>query len=163
MHLLISTPGASIPTTTYLSHLHWASQRSPGITFLALWAVKDQHPHNNSSSILRLVQDSSNPPSIPRVTPGCPQHLAIFIRFSSSLLWRQDKTDIVILEEEKMNSGAQCPGFKSQLRQLPLQAWWLSLRATATHAGPPERGGQTRSRHTVCPGPSCAPARTQRL
>lgn len=42
-----------------------------------------------------------------------------------------------------MNSGAQCPGFKSQLRQLPSQVWWLSLRATATHAGPPERGGQT--------------------
>lgn len=42
-----------------------------------------------------------------------------------------------------MNSGAQCPGFKSQLRQLPSQAWWFSLRATATHAGPPERGGQT--------------------
>lgn len=73
MHLLISTPGASIPTTTYLSHLHWASQRPlPGITFLALWAVKDQHPHNNSLSILRLVQDSSNPHPSLESPPGAP-------------------------------------------------------------------------------------------
>lgn len=37
-----------------------------------------------------------------------------------------------------MNSGAQCPGFKSQLVPAILQAWWLSLEP-ATHAGP-QRG-----------------------
>lgn len=102
-------------------------------------------PHN-SSSILRLVQDSSNPHPSPESPPGCP-HLATsnFHKIFFLLLWRQDQTDIVILEEEaeKMNSGAQCPGFKSQLTQLPSQAWWLSLRATATHAGSPEKGSQT--------------------
>ena len=119
-------------------------------------------PHNNSSSILGLVQDSSNPHPSPESPPGCP-HLAPnnFHKILFLLLWRQDKTDIVILEEEaeKMNSGPQCPGFKSQLRQLPSQAWWLSLRATATHAAPRE-GQPDLPSHTVCPGPSFAPART---
>lgn len=67
---------------------------------------------------------------------------------------------------ESMNSGAQCPGFKSHLRQLPLQAQWFSpramaLRADPTHRGAPFLGQPDMPGHTLCPRPSCAPAGTQ--
>ena len=135
------------------------SKALPCITFLALWAVKDQHP----TTIVHPFLGWSRTHPSPESPPGCP-HLAPsnFHKILFLLLWRQDMTDIVILEEEaeKMNSGPQCPGFKSQLRQLPSQAWWLSLKSYSHTCWPPREGQPDLPSHTVCPGPPFAPART---
>ena len=123
-------------------------------------------PHNNSSSTLRLVQDSSNPHPSPEEPPGCP-HLAPSnfhkIFFLSPLETRQDR---------HCNSGGG--SWEDELWssmswvQIPAQtvtlAGLVALTQSYSHTcWPPREGKPDLLRHTVCPGPSCAPARTQRL